>query len=173
VPAGSSALPTPNFRPIRRILEHLQPSPRLGPRWPFFTSRRRYSAQSRPRFLVFPWIWALIHSASPGHPRSPRARSGTPDERKAGTGPLCRRENTQTLQSCRKSPSPSRRCSVATGTTPRQSVGRLPELCHPSSHLPPPAYISPFGVPSGHIPPSGNSSRRALSTRPAGVHPFA
>jgi hypothetical protein len=27
-------------------------------------------------------------------------------------------------------------------------------------------------VPSGYIPPSGNSSRRASSTRPAGVRPF-
>jgi hypothetical protein len=63
---------------------------RLGPRRPFFTSGRRYSVQSRPRFLVFPRIWAFIHPASPGHPRSPRARSETPDERKAGMGPLCR-----------------------------------------------------------------------------------
>jgi hypothetical protein len=50
--------------------------------------------QSRFRFLVFPWIWAFIHSASPGHPRSPGVRSGTTDERKAGTGPLYQRENT-------------------------------------------------------------------------------
>jgi hypothetical protein len=28
-------------------------------------------------------------------------------------------------------------------------------------------------VPSAYIPPSGNSSRRASSTRPAGVRPFA
>jgi hypothetical protein len=28
-------------------------------------------------------------------------------------------------------------------------------------------------MPSGHIPPSGNSSYRASSTRPAGVRPFA
>jgi hypothetical protein len=28
-------------------------------------------------------------------------------------------------------------------------------------------------VPSDHIPPSGNSSRRASPTRPAGVRPFA
>jgi hypothetical protein len=28
-------------------------------------------------------------------------------------------------------------------------------------------------VPSGYIPPSGNSSRRASSTHPAGVRPFA
>jgi hypothetical protein len=28
-------------------------------------------------------------------------------------------------------------------------------------------------VPSGYIPLSGNSSRRASSTRPAGVRPFA
>jgi hypothetical protein len=155
------------------MLEHLQPFPRLGPRRPFFTSGRQYSAQSRPRFLVLHRIWALIHPASPGHPRSPGARSGTLDERKAETGPLCRRENTQTLQSGRKSPSPSRCCSVAAGTTPRQSAGRLPELRCPSSHLPPPAYISPSGMPSGHIPLSGNSSRRASSTRPAGVWPFA
>jgi hypothetical protein len=64
--------------------------PRLGPRRPFFTSGRWYSSQSRFRFLVFPRIWALIHPVSPGHPRSPGARSGTPDERKAGMGPLCR-----------------------------------------------------------------------------------
>jgi hypothetical protein len=28
-------------------------------------------------------------------------------------------------------------------------------------------------VPSGHIPPSGNSSYRSSSTRPTGVCPFA
>jgi hypothetical protein len=49
----------------------------------------------------------------------------------------------------------------------------LPELRRPSSHLSPPAYIPLSGVPSGHIPPSGNSFRRASSTRPAGVRPFA
>jgi hypothetical protein len=90
--------------------------------------------QSRPRFFIFPRIWAFIHPASPDHPRSPGARSGTPDERKAGMGLLCRRENTRTLLSGRKSPSPSPRCSVAAGTIPRKSAGRLPELCRPSSH---------------------------------------
>jgi hypothetical protein len=43
-------------------------------------------AQSHPQFLVFPWICAFIHPASPGHPRSPKACSRTPDERKAGDG---------------------------------------------------------------------------------------
>jgi hypothetical protein len=57
----------------------------------------------------FPRIWPFIYPASPGHPRSLGAHSETPDERKAGTGPLCRRENTQTLQYGRKSPSPSPR----------------------------------------------------------------
>jgi hypothetical protein len=89
----------------------------------FFSFGWRKTPQSRPRFLVFPWIWALIHPTSPGHPRSPGARSGTPNERKAGTGPLYRRENTQTLQSGRKSPSPSPCCSVAAGSTSRQ-IGR-------------------------------------------------
>jgi hypothetical protein len=110
--------------------------PASGPRQPFFSSGRRKMAQSRPRFLIFPRIWAFIHPVSPGHPWSPVARSWTPDERKAGTDPLCRRENTQTLQSGRKSPSPSPRCSVAAGTTPRQSAGRLAELRRPSSHQP-------------------------------------
>jgi hypothetical protein len=68
----------------------------------------------------------------------------------------------QTLQSGHKSPSLSTRCSVAAGTTPRQSAGRLPELRRPSSHQP-----------SGYIPPSGNSSRCASLTRPAGARPFA
>jgi hypothetical protein len=66
----------------------------------------------------------------------PGAHSGTPDERKAGTDPLHRRENTQTLLSGHKSPSPSPRCSIAAGTTPRQSTGRLPELRRSSSHQP-------------------------------------
>jgi hypothetical protein len=79
---------------------------------------------------------AFIHPARPGHPQSPGARSGTLDERKAGTGPLCQRENTQTLQSGRKSPSPSPRCSVAAGPTPRQSASQLPELRRPSTHQP-------------------------------------
>jgi hypothetical protein len=56
--------------------------PRLGPRTPFFTSERRYSAQPRPRFLVFARIWAFIHPASPGHLRLSEARSGTLDETK-------------------------------------------------------------------------------------------
>jgi hypothetical protein len=71
-------------------LEHLQPSPRLGPRRPFFTSGRRNSAQPRPRFLVFARIWAFIHPASPGRPRLSEARSGTPDEtktRETASGP--------------------------------------------------------------------------------------
>jgi hypothetical protein len=159
--------------PMIASLEHLQPWSRRGPRRSFFSSRRRKMAQSRPSFLVFPRIWAFIHPASPGHPRSPGARSGTPDERKAGTGPLYRRENTQTLQSGRKFPSPSPRCSVAAGTTPHQSADRLPKLRRSSSHQPPPAYILSSGMPSGYILSSGNSSRRASSTHPAGVHPFA
>jgi hypothetical protein len=71
-------------------LEHLQPSPRLGPRMPYFTSGWRYSAQPCPRFLVFARIWAFIHPASPGHPRLSEARSGTPDEtkkRQTASGP--------------------------------------------------------------------------------------
>jgi hypothetical protein len=58
--------------------------------------------QSRPRFLVFARIWAFIHPASPSHPRSPGARSGTLDEtnvretaRKVPArlvAPTCRRE---------------------------------------------------------------------------------
>jgi hypothetical protein len=39
-----------------RDLEHLQPSPRLGPHRPFLTSGWRYLVQSRPRFLVSPRI---------------------------------------------------------------------------------------------------------------------
>jgi hypothetical protein len=38
-------------------LEHLHSSSRLGPRGAFFSSGRRNSAQSRPRFLVFVRIW--------------------------------------------------------------------------------------------------------------------
>jgi hypothetical protein len=68
----------------------------------FFSSGRRKTAQSCPRFLVFARIWAFIHPASPGHPRPPGARSGTPDETNARetprkvrarlVAPTCRRE---------------------------------------------------------------------------------
>jgi hypothetical protein len=71
-------------------LEHLQPSPCLGPRTPFFTSGRRYSAQPCPRFLVFARIWAFIHPASPDRPRLSEACSGNPDEtktRETASGP--------------------------------------------------------------------------------------
>jgi hypothetical protein len=48
----------------------------------------------------------LIHLESPGHPCLPGVCSGTSDERKVGTGPLCRRENTRTPLSRRKPPFP-------------------------------------------------------------------
>jgi hypothetical protein len=53
------------------------------PSAPFFSSGRRKTARSRPRILVFVRIWAFIHPASPGHPRSSGACSGTPVERNA------------------------------------------------------------------------------------------
>jgi hypothetical protein len=59
-------------------------------------------AQSCPRFLIFARIWAFIHPVSPGHPRPPEARSGTPNKRNACeiarkvaarlVAPTCRRE---------------------------------------------------------------------------------
>jgi hypothetical protein len=120
-------------------MRSIRASPAMNPTRPpaaFFSSGRRKMVQSRPRFLVFPRIWAFIHLASPDHPRSPGARLGTPDERKAGMGPLCQRENTPNPTIWLQTPSPSPRCSAAAGTTPRQSAGRFPELRRLSSHQP-------------------------------------
>jgi hypothetical protein len=68
----------------------------------FFSSGWRKTAQLCPRFLVFVRIWTFIHPASPGHPRPPGVRSGTPDETNARetpskvparlVAPTCRRE---------------------------------------------------------------------------------
>jgi hypothetical protein len=71
-----------NYHQTPKELEHLQPWTRRGPDV-IFSSGWRKTAQSRPRFLVFARIWDFIHPASPGHPRPPRARSGTPDETNA------------------------------------------------------------------------------------------
>jgi hypothetical protein len=94
---------TERWYPSRRPLLRASPATSLKrPPAPFFSSGRRKTAQSRPRFLVFARIWAFIHLASPGHPRPSGARSGTPDERNARetarklparrVAPTCRRE---------------------------------------------------------------------------------
>jgi hypothetical protein len=111
-----------------------------------------------------------------GEPRPspvPQGALGDSGREKSGDGPaLSAREHANpTIWS--QIPLSSPRCSVAAGTTPHQSVGRLPELRRPSSHQPQLAYILPYGMPSGYIPLSGNSSRRASSTHPACVRPFA
>jgi hypothetical protein len=116
-------------------LEHLQPSPRLGPRQAFFSSGWRYSAQPRPRFLIFPRNRPLIHPESPGHPRPPGVRSGTPDERKAGMGPLCRRQNMRTPLSRRKSPSP-----LVALSPPAPPLANPPASCLHSA-VPPPTSL--------------------------------
>jgi hypothetical protein len=131
-----------------------------------FLSGWRYLAQSRFRFLVFPQNRPLIHPESPGHPpwcarglrtrekrgwaRSVSERTREPHFLVANPPPLsllCRR---------RHHPSPIRR----------------PVACTPPSLLPP-AYIPPSVVPSAYILSSGNSSRRASSTHPVCVRPFA
>jgi hypothetical protein len=57
---------------------------------------------------------------------------------------------------------------------PAPPFANSPAGClHSAVSLLPPAYIQLSGVSSAYISPSSNSSRRASSTRPAGVRPFA
>jgi hypothetical protein len=107
---------------------------------PFFLSGRCYSAQPRLRFLVFPRNRALIHPESPGHPRPSKMRLGIPDERKAGTGPLCQRENTRTSLSRCKSPSLSHLVALS---SPAPPLANPPTGCLHSAVPPPTSLYSP------------------------------
>jgi hypothetical protein len=66
----------------------LRASPAVAPTRPrqsfFLSFGRCYSAQPRPRFLVFPWIWAFIHPESLDHPRPPGVLSGLRTREKRG-----------------------------------------------------------------------------------------
>jgi hypothetical protein len=88
-------------------LEHLSRLPDEAPESPFLFIRTTLFGPATPPVPCFPRNRALIHPESPGHPRPPGVRSGTPEERKAETGPLYQRENMRTPLSRRKSPSPS------------------------------------------------------------------
>jgi hypothetical protein len=134
-----------------------------GEKWP---SRAPDSSFS-PGFGPSSIRWAQAIPGPSGHARGLRTREKR--ERARSVGERTRKPYNLVANP----PLPPPRCSVAAGTTPRQSVGRLPKLHRLFSHQPPPAYIPPSGVPSGYIPPSGNSSRHASSTRPAGVRPFS
>jgi hypothetical protein len=88
-----------------------------------------------PRFLVFHRNRALIHPESPGHLRPPGVRSETLEERKAGMGSLCRRENTRTRLSRRKSPSPLVALSPPTPPLANPPAGCLHSAVPPPTSL--------------------------------------
>jgi hypothetical protein len=79
-----------------------------------------------------------LHPSGESRPSPiPRGALGDFGREKSGKGPvLSAREHANPTIWSQKSLSPFPRCSVAAGTTPRQSADRLPELRRPSSHQP-------------------------------------
>jgi hypothetical protein len=148
----------------------LRASPRRGPRQLFFI----WTALFGPATPPVPRFPPNLDLHPSGEPRPSPASRGVPGDsgrEKSGDGPaLSAREHANPTFSSQIPPPPP--LSLLCRCRHHPSPIRRPVACTPPSLLPP-AYIPPSIVPSAYIPPSGNSSRRASSTRPTGVCPFA
>jgi hypothetical protein len=103
---------------------------------PFFLIRTALFGPAASPVSRFPPDLGLYPPGEPKPSRPPGVRSGTPDERKRGRARSVgeRTREPHFLVANPRFPSP--RCSVAAGTTPRQSIGRFPALRRPTSHQP-------------------------------------
>jgi hypothetical protein len=118
----------------------LRASPAMNParpRQPFFHPDGGKRPSRAPGSSFPPGFGPLSIRRAQAIPGPPgRARGLRTREKRGRACSVSERTRTQTLLSGRKSTSPSPRCSVAAGTTPRQSASRLLELHRPSSHQP-------------------------------------